>query len=175
MSLRKSPTLTPALLAAIRRNSKKSTGPRTTAGKARTRFNAFKHGRRTRLFREALLSRGIDPYSYNEELLWYELLLGPQDPRDRRLLERSVRDDWWRGEQLKEFFFPTSKVRMSMKTKSDEAGPFRISQSGTTQQRDLKAILSSLKRSEGRSRIRDNRTAEPINQGTVFEAGKRQT
>ena len=34
MSLRKSPTRTPALLAANRRNAQKSTGPRTARGKA---------------------------------------------------------------------------------------------------------------------------------------------
>ena len=44
MSLRKSPTLTPASLAARRQNSNKSTGPRTPAGKQVSRFNALKHG-----------------------------------------------------------------------------------------------------------------------------------
>lgn len=47
MSLRKSPTLTPALLASNRRNAKKSTGPRTARGKARSRLNSFKHGTRS--------------------------------------------------------------------------------------------------------------------------------
>ena len=35
MSLRKSPTLTPALLEANRRNARKSTGPRTARGRPR--------------------------------------------------------------------------------------------------------------------------------------------
>ena len=39
MSLRKSPTLTPALLASNRRNAKKSTGPRTAQGKAWSRLS----------------------------------------------------------------------------------------------------------------------------------------
>ena len=47
MSLRKSPTRTPALLAANRRNAKKSTGPRTARGKAWTRFNSLRHGLRS--------------------------------------------------------------------------------------------------------------------------------
>jgi hypothetical protein len=47
MSLRKSPTLTPALLAAIRQNSKKSTGPRTARGKAWSRQNSLRHGARS--------------------------------------------------------------------------------------------------------------------------------
>jgi hypothetical protein len=44
VSLRKSPTLTPALLAANRRNAQKSTGPRTARGKAWSRLNSLCHG-----------------------------------------------------------------------------------------------------------------------------------
>ena len=44
MSLRKSPTLTPALLAANRRNAQKSTGPRTLRGKAQSRMNSLRTG-----------------------------------------------------------------------------------------------------------------------------------
>ena len=44
MSLRKSPTLTPALLAANRRNAKKSTGPRTPRGKAWSCLNSLREG-----------------------------------------------------------------------------------------------------------------------------------
>ena len=47
MSLRKSPTLTPALLAANRTNAKKSTGPRTVRGKAWSRLNRLRHGARS--------------------------------------------------------------------------------------------------------------------------------
>jgi len=46
MSLRKSPRVTPAMLAANRANAKKSTGPRTSAGKARVRLNPLKRGNR---------------------------------------------------------------------------------------------------------------------------------
>ena len=35
---------TPKQIAANRRNAQKSTGPRTTAGKAKTRLNPLKHG-----------------------------------------------------------------------------------------------------------------------------------
>ncbi len=51
MSLRKSPTLTPALLEACRRNARKSRGPRTPEGKANVRFNALKHKGRSEIFR----------------------------------------------------------------------------------------------------------------------------
>lgn len=47
MSLRKSPTLTPALLASNRRNAKKSTGPRTAQGKAWSRLNRLRKGERS--------------------------------------------------------------------------------------------------------------------------------
>jgi hypothetical protein len=47
MSLRKSPTMTEARLEANRRSAKKSTGPRTAAGKARSRMNGFRHGMRS--------------------------------------------------------------------------------------------------------------------------------
>ncbi len=58
MSLRKSPTLTPALLAACRGNAQKSTGPRTAQGKAQVRMNALRRGGRSQLLRgflEAML------------------------------------------------------------------------------------------------------------------------
>ena len=44
MSLRKSPTRTPALMAANRANARKSTGPRTAKGKAASRMNRLRHG-----------------------------------------------------------------------------------------------------------------------------------
>jgi hypothetical protein len=47
MSLRKSPTLTPALRAANRRNAQKSTGPRTERGKNWSRVNPLRTGRRS--------------------------------------------------------------------------------------------------------------------------------
>ena len=47
MSLRKSPTLTPALLDSNRRNAKKSTGPKTARGKAWSRLNHLRNGARS--------------------------------------------------------------------------------------------------------------------------------
>ena len=44
MSLRKSPELTPALLAAARQNAQHSTGPCSAAGKQSSKLNALKHG-----------------------------------------------------------------------------------------------------------------------------------
>jgi hypothetical protein len=56
MSLRKSPTLTPARLEANRRNAGKSTGPRTARGKAQSRINGLRTGGRSALFEDLFLS-----------------------------------------------------------------------------------------------------------------------
>jgi hypothetical protein len=61
LSLRKSPTRTPAFLEAIRRNAQKSTGPWTPRGKAQSCLNRLKTGARSRVYRR----------------LWYGLLHAP--------------------------------------------------------------------------------------------------
>ena len=71
MSLRKSPQLTPALLAAARRNAQHSTGPRSAAAKQNSKLNAMKHGRYAlpenhRQSRLCGMALGEDP----EELEW---------------------------------------------------------------------------------------------------------
>ena len=52
MSLRKSPTMTPARLAANRASAKKSTGPRTARGKAQSRMNGLRNGSRSRFYQQ---------------------------------------------------------------------------------------------------------------------------
>src|SRR5580658_9701581 len=58
MSLRRSPRLTLASLAARRANALKSTGPRTEHGKARATLNALKHGRHAIRLPERLAQAG---------------------------------------------------------------------------------------------------------------------
>jgi hypothetical protein len=58
MPLRESPARTPALLAALRANARKSHGPRTARGKARSSLNALKHGRYAFRLRRKLLEGG---------------------------------------------------------------------------------------------------------------------
>ena len=53
MSLRKNP-MTPARLEANRRNSQKSTGPRTARGKSQSRLNRLQGGGRSRLYMDLL-------------------------------------------------------------------------------------------------------------------------
>jgi len=55
MSLRKPPTMTPARLEANRRNFRKSTGPRTTRGKAQARLNGLGHGPRSRFYHDFMM------------------------------------------------------------------------------------------------------------------------
>ena len=69
MSLRKSPQLTPGLLAAARRNAQHSTGPRSAAAKQNSKLNALKHGRyalpeNLRLARLRGMALGEDPEEF---------------------------------------------------------------------------------------------------------------
>ncbi len=66
MSLRKSTCLTPQRLDAARRNSQRSTGPRSEAGKERMKMNAVKHGCDAAPENEAAVMRalGEDPEQY---------------------------------------------------------------------------------------------------------------
>ncbi len=96
MSLVKSPTLTPAKLAACRANAQKSTGPRTPEGKRRIVFNSLKHGERSRDFLSNLLKAGSreDKESYLELHYRLEPLLQPATAEDRKKAEALLRQLW---------------------------------------------------------------------------------
>ena len=66
MSLRKSPQLTPALLAATRNNAQHSTGPRSAAAKQNSKLNALKHGAYVSDENQhlAMLALGEDPEQF---------------------------------------------------------------------------------------------------------------
>lgn len=67
MSLRKSPILAPARIEASRRNSKKSTGPRTARGKGQSRMNGLRTGGRSALHENFfLLMLDAPPCSVNQ-------------------------------------------------------------------------------------------------------------
>jgi hypothetical protein len=101
MSLRKSPQLTPALLAANRRNATRSTGPRTPAGKQNSKMNALKHGGYAALGNhyQTMLALGEDPGEF--ENLKRELMTA-NGPRDACVGRRT--DDlaklYWRRRRL---------------------------------------------------------------------------
>jgi hypothetical protein len=101
MSLRKSPQLTPRLLAAARQNAQHSTGPRSPAAKQNVKLNALKHGVYVsdENQRQAMAALGEDPEQF--QTLTEELMtaFGPGDA----LWEKQVEDlAWlyWRHERL---------------------------------------------------------------------------
>jgi hypothetical protein len=93
MSLRKSPQLTPALLAAARQNAQHSTGPSSAAAKQNSKLNALKHGGYVadENRHEAMLALGEDPeqlQTLTEELM---SAFGPGDA----LWEKQIDDLAW--------------------------------------------------------------------------------
>jgi hypothetical protein len=93
MSLRKSPELTPALLAAARQNAQHSTGPRSADAKHNSKLNALKHGAyvSNENRRQSMLALGEDPEQF--QTLTEELMsaFGPGDA----LWEKQIEDLTW--------------------------------------------------------------------------------
>jgi hypothetical protein len=101
MSLRKSPQLTPQLLAAARQNAQHSTGPRSAAAKQNSKLNALKHGLYVSNENQhhAMRALGEDPEQF--QTLTEELMsaFGPGDA----LWEKQIEDlAWlyWRRDRL---------------------------------------------------------------------------
>ena len=85
LSLRKRPIVSEAMLAANRANARKSTGPRSAEGKARSRLNGFKHGQRSRVYQHLLREIWVDHQLAIEHMdLLYELQKGPRAGASRR-------------------------------------------------------------------------------------------
>jgi hypothetical protein len=89
LHLCRSPKLTPARLAACRANARKSTGPRTAAGKARSSLDALKHGRYARC-----LARSLERARENEQQGLYWNIVGT--------ISRHYRVDWNREQSTAE-------------------------------------------------------------------------
>jgi hypothetical protein len=108
MPLVKSPTLSPAKLAANLANARKSTGPGSPLGKARVDLNSLRSGRRAPAFSKQLRQTGSE-----DELCLFcailELLyecFHPRTLRQKRRVERLVCQVWcalkrkdWGGEK----------------------------------------------------------------------------
>lgn len=83
--------MTPARLAA---NAKKSTGPRTEAGKNRTRWNALKRGEYARSFRQAIIGMGENPRWL--DFFFYDWIsYKPEDAEEEAEARVVARDLWW--------------------------------------------------------------------------------
>jgi len=76
--------------AASRANSQKSTGPRTTAGKAASRFNALKHG----IYAVHQIMFDETPEDLAELAAEYHELYNPADSHERALVDSLVHNEW---------------------------------------------------------------------------------
>lgn len=96
MSLRHSPVLTPASLAARRANARKSTGPRTVRGRARSSLNGLKHGRYARRLHPRLLRANAWDGAGLYRRLQFALLgtFGPCDLTGYRDCQRMAAEAW---------------------------------------------------------------------------------
>jgi hypothetical protein len=95
MSLRKSPELTPELLAATRQNARHSTGPRSPAAKQHSKVNALKHGAYVaeENYRPAMRALGEDPQGFENSKQELLSAFGPGD--GDALWERQIEDLAW--------------------------------------------------------------------------------
>jgi hypothetical protein len=73
-----------------RHNARKSTGPRTSDGKARSRLNAVKHG----MTAKTLVLPGEDPERLQSRLETWTDQLQPQNDVEQFLLEQAVHSSW---------------------------------------------------------------------------------
>src|SRR4051794_2318327 len=83
---------TEAQINANRKNARKSTGPKTEAGKARAGLNALKHGERAKTVAPVLPQE--DPRELNAKIRHWVEDLRPQDAAQRDLVERAARTAW---------------------------------------------------------------------------------
>jgi hypothetical protein len=81
---------TPKQQAASRANAQKSTGPRTTAGKAVSRFNALKHG----IYAVHQIMFDETPEDLAELSAEYHELCNPADAKQRLLVDTLVANEW---------------------------------------------------------------------------------
>lgn len=99
MSLTKPQTLSPRKITANRQNAQKATGPRTAAGKRRTRFNALNHGLHAKSLEDTMLALGEDPEEY--ATLYQGLLRSWQpDNEQQARLVRELTNLYWRKDRL---------------------------------------------------------------------------
>ena len=113
MSLRNSPPLTSRRLDANRRNARRSTGPRSEAGKARMKFNALRHGGAAAPENEAAVMRALGENPERYEALQRELATayGPGDALWGQQLADLARL-YWRRNRLERML--TGLMRQSL-------------------------------------------------------------
>jgi hypothetical protein len=73
-----------------RRNARRSTGPKTAAGKQRSKLNALKHG----LTAKTLVLPGEDPEAYQGRLESFRTTLAPRNDLEQHLAEQVANSAW---------------------------------------------------------------------------------
>lgn len=96
-------TVTPAVIEANRKNSKKSTGPRTESGKQNARLNAFKHG---------LLARHFVIHDHDERLAFHDLRI--------RMAEGFQPEGWLETLLVDEITVLFKRLQMALRIESRE-------------------------------------------------------
>jgi len=81
---------TAAQIEANRRNSQKSTGPRSPAGKTVSRFNALKSG----IDAKSMIIPGEDPEELEALAANYQQEFQPGSPLEQFLVDTSIGEDW---------------------------------------------------------------------------------
>ena len=99
MCLRKSPELTPELVAAARRNAQHATGPRSEAGKEKVKMNAVKHGfySAPENHQLTMLALGEDPQEYEALIEQMMTTYGPGDDLWKKQIEDLAKLYWRRS------------------------------------------------------------------------------
>lgn len=94
-------TMTDKQLAANRRNAQRSTGPRTAAGKAVSRWNALKHG----VLAQAIIPPALEPHesraAFDQLLETLRQELAPATALEELLVERIATSYWRLGRVLR--------------------------------------------------------------------------
>jgi hypothetical protein len=80
---------TAAQIEANRKNSKRSTGPKTEAGKAMSKLNALKHGRRAKAVAPVLPQE--DPAELEDRIKQWVQDMRPEGAAERKLVERAAK------------------------------------------------------------------------------------
>jgi hypothetical protein len=81
---------TPKQIEANRRNARRSTGPRTACGKARSRLNAVTHG----LTAQTLILAAEEEPEYQRRLAAWRADLAPCNPYEEELVRQTVSLSW---------------------------------------------------------------------------------
>jgi len=127
MSLRKSPTMTPALLAACRANAQKCTGPRTPEGKARVALNGLRHGMRSKNFLALLARSGRDLEDFqalHKALRGATLPAGPE--QDEQCLRTAIYVWTTKRRIEREISSPARRQKLFAQTKGNLPLPWRL-------------------------------------------------